>query len=492
MLLNITTTHRPATDMGYLLGKNPERLQTFSIPFGKAHVFYPQADDECCSVVLYADIDPVGLVRGRGEGDGVLAQYVNDRPYTASSFLSVAMARVFSSALSGRSRERPELALTAIPLQAHLPVIRCQAGEEKLRECFEPLGYQVDVMPIVLDAHFPQWGESGYFDLKLSATIRLSDLLMHLYVLLPAIDGSKHYYIGEDEVQKLIEKGRDWLLDHPQREWIMNRYLKRQRSLVHMALEKLLEDSPDVLLADEQALEEEADDVDVTAEGQETGGQEAVPQNDAATVNGEQALEKPLSLNAQRMNTVVDTLVAANVHSVVDLGCGEGRLLRHLLGKRQFEKLLGIDVSNIVLERAFSRLKLDRLPPMKRKRIELAQGSLTYRDARLQGFDAACAIEVIEHMDAERIPAFERALFEYAQPPMVIVTTPNVEYNARFEGLADDALRHKDHRFEWTRSEFERWANGVCERYGYRVEFVPIGQFDPEVGAPTQMGVFRR
>ncbi|KFN42550.1 3' terminal RNA ribose 2'-O-methyltransferase Hen1 [Arenimonas oryziterrae] len=463
MQLKIGTHHSPATDLGYLLSKNPDRHQSFDLPFGKAHVFYPEASPERCSVVLMVDVDPVGLVRGRGEGDGPLTQYVNDRPYTASSFLAVAIARVFSSAMSGDSKSRPELAASAIALDAEIPVLRCRGGEAKLRACFEPLGYVVETEALPLDDAFPDWGTSQYFRLRLTGTLRLADLLSHLYVLLPAIDGDKHYFIGDDEVLKLVDKAGTWLPTHPERDWIMTGYLKRRRSLVRDALAKLLN--------------EPEEEVEAQSEGRD---------------EGEQALERSLSLNEQRMADVERVLLASGVRSVVDLGCGEGRLLSRLLEHRQFERLLGIDVSNLSLERAADRLHLDRLPPLKRARIDLQQGSLTYRDARLTGFDAACAVEVIEHIDPQRLLAFERNVFEFAQPAVVLITTPNVEYNVRFERLEHGTLRHRDHRFEWTRAQFQEWAEGVCTRHGYRVEFLPIGPLDPALGPPTQMGVFSR
>lgn len=463
MQLLIRTTHNPATDLGYLLSKNPDRHQTFELAFGTAHVFYPEATPERCSVALVVDVDPVGLVRGRGDADGPLTQYVNDRPYTASSFLAVAIAQVFTSGMAGSSKARADLAATAIPLEANIPVLRCRAGSAKVLACFEPLGYAVDVQPLPLDETFPEWGESRYFRLHLRGTVRLSELLQHLYVLLPALDGDKHYYVGSDEVQKLLDKGGDWLAGHPERDWILANYLKRQRSLVREALGKLLAEPEEEVESSER--EKEA---------------------------GEQQLERSLSLNERRMATVEDVLVRSGAGSVLDVGCGEGRLLGRLLEHRQFRTILGIDVSAVSLERAAERLKLDRLAPMQRARIDLQQGSLTYRDARMTGFDAACAIEVIEHIDATRLTAFERTLFEFAKPQTVVVTTPNVEYNARFQNLPAGAMRHRDHRFEWTRAEFQAWAEGVSERHGYSVEFLPIGDVDPDLGPPTQMGVFSR
>lgn len=461
MQLAITTTHAPATDLGYLLSKNPERHQCFDLAFGRAHVFYPVATTACCTVVLMVDVDPVGLVRGRGDSDGPLAQYVNDRPYTASSFLAVAIAQVFSSGMSGSSKARAELAATAIPLEVEVPVLRCRAGAAKIRSCFEPLGYAVELTSLPLDATFEDWGASAYHAVRLRGLLRLSELLQHLYVLLPALDGDKHYYVGSDEVQKLIDKGGAWLATHPEREWIVGNFLKRQRSLVREALGMLLSTTDDTI--------------------------ESVQRdNDAA----EAGLERTIGLNEQRMSAVEDALLRCGAGSVLDVGCGEGRLLAGLLKHRQFHKLVGMDVSAVALERAAERLKLDRLPPMQRARIALEQGSLTYRDARMQGFDAACAVEVIEHIDPSRLAAFERTLFEYARPTHVVVTTPNVEYNARFPNLPAGRLRHRDHRFEWTREQFHKWTHGVCGRHGYTVEFHPIGAVDPHLGPPTQMAVF--
>ncbi|HSX60750.1 MAG TPA: 3' terminal RNA ribose 2'-O-methyltransferase Hen1 [Tahibacter sp.] len=302
MLLSISTTHRPATDLGYLLSKHPDRLQTVDLAFGQAHVFYPQADSERCTAALLLDIDPVGLVRGRGDGsEGPLAQYVNDRPYVASSFLAVALARVFRSALAGTSRGREELAQTPIPLDAEIAVLRSRGGEASIRDAFEPLGYRVELEPLPLDARFPEWGASPYWRVKLSGCLRLQELLTHLYVLLPAIDGDKHYFVGDDEVEKLLAKAGTWLAAHPQREWITSRYLKRRRSLVRSALARLLD--------------AEEDDIDSTEQAREAA---------------EERIERPMSLNEQRLGAVLAVLRQSGARRVVDLGCGEGRLLAHL------------------------------------------------------------------------------------------------------------------------------------------------------------------
>ena len=464
MLLTITSTYPPATDLGYLLHKNPSRAQSFELSFGHAHVFYPEAKAERCTAALLLDIDPIGLVRNRrgpgGEGYS-LEQYVNDRPYVASSFLSVAIAQVFGTALAGKCKDRPELAETAMPLQTKLSVVPCRGGEDILRRLFEPLGHKVSAQRLPLDENFPEWGESAYFTVELESNIRLSELLSHLYVLIPVLDDDKHYWVAEDEVEKLLRHGEGWLAKHPERELIARRYLKHQRSLAREALGRLAEeDIPDPDEAEQTHAAEEA------------------------------AVEKNISLAELRVGAVVAALKSSGAKRVLDLGCGEGRLLRALLKDKSFTEITGVDVSNRALEIAAQRLHLDQMSALQKEKIRLLNGSLTYRDKRLEGFDAAAVVEVIEHQDPPRLAAFERVLFEFAKPGTIVVTTPNVEYNVKFETLPAGKLRHKDHRFEWTRAEFQLWAYGIANRFGYIVRFLPVGPEDSSLGAPTQMAVF--
>src|SRR6266550_8691394 len=411
MLLTITTTHQPATDLGYLLHKNPGRLQTAELSMGKAHVFYPEATPARCTAALLLEVDPVALVRNRkrpGGDAGTLKQYVNDRPYVASSFLSVAIAQVFGSAMGGRSKDRPELAETPIPLEARIAVLPCRGGEALLRRIFEPVGYT----------------------------------------------------ITQDEVEKLLRLGADWLPSHPERELIVDRYLKHQRRLTRAALERLIE--------------EDVDDPDAVI----------------AACDAEELPEADMTLRDQRLGSVLAALKGSAASRVLDLGCGEGALLKPLLADQQFQEIVGMDVSMRSLEIAKERLNLERLPERQARRIKLLQGSLMYRDQRLQGYDAAAVMEVIEHLDPPRLAAFERVVFHFARPATVVVTTPNIEYNVKFPTLAAGHLRHEDHRFEWTRLEFQAWANRVGTEHQYAVRFLAVGSEDPEVGPPTQMAVF--
>ncbi len=465
MLLTLSTTRVPATDLGFLLHKNPARTQTFSLSFGSAHVFYPEVSDDRCTAALLLDVDPVALVRGTsGRKEGrTLAQYVNDRPYVASSFLSVAIAQVLGSALGGRSKERTELAASPIPLEARLDVVPSRGGEEFLRRLFEPLGYEIDIEPYPLDSTFPEWGESLYFSVTLKAVVRLADLLSHLYLLIPTLDSGKHYAFGSDEVEKLVRQGEGWLESHPEKETIVRRYLKGRRTLVQDALEQLTEtETPDL------------DEVEAQHDREE------------------EVVERKISLHEQRLGSVLAVLKGSGAHRILDLGCGEGRLLELLLKDKQFTNILGMDVSYRSLGIAQDKLRLERLPPMQRERISLIQGSLIYRDRRLEGYEAAAVVEVIEHLDLPRLNAFTRVVFEFARPQMVVMTTPNIEYNPKFETLAAGQFRHKDHRFEWTRAEFQAWVETLCLRFGYAARFLPIGPEDADVGAPSQMAVLEK
>ncbi|MBS0296795.1 MAG: 3' terminal RNA ribose 2'-O-methyltransferase Hen1 [Proteobacteria bacterium] len=456
MYLSVATTHRPATDLGFLLHKHPERLHEVELAFGKAWLLYPEATEERCEAALILDVDPIGLVRGRGQGDGLLDRYVNDRPYAASSFLSVALARSLRTAMSGTSKERPELAESEIPLEAVVTPLPARGGQALVRELFEPLGWTVELEPVEGE------GPTRYLTLRLKGRARLSALLNHLYVLIPVLDDDKHYWVGDDEVTKLLARGAGWLETHPSRELIAKRYLKHRSALAREALARL---APEAVESAE------------TREGR---------------VEPEAEIEKPLRLNDERMGAVVEALRASGAKVIADLGCGEGKLLVRLVKERWVERLFGVDAAVIDLERAAKRLKLHLAGGPPEGRVTLLHGALTYRDRRWAEADTAALVEVIEHLDVERLPALEQAMFGEARPATVVVTTPNAEYNALFPNLAPGAFRHPDHRFEWSRAEFRAWADRVCEAWGYTPEFSDIGPVDEALGAPTQMAVFRR
>ncbi|MFF9817981.1 3' terminal RNA ribose 2'-O-methyltransferase Hen1 [Streptomyces sp. NPDC014006] len=476
MFLTISTTgtaERPATDLGFLLHKHPEKAQAFSTSYGTAHVLYPEADAERCTAALLLEVDPVALVRrGKGKGrggapDAALAQYVNDRPYAASSLLAVALSSVFSSAMRGVCTARPERAAEPLPLCIDVPSLPARGGPGLVRALFEPLGWTVSAEPVALDSEFPEWGDSRYVRLVLqSQALTLSAALRHLYVLLPVLDDAKHYWVSADEVDKLLRAGEGWLPGHPEQKLITSRFLSRRWSLTRQAMERL-----------ELVRLAETDDADV----------EEIDNAVAAETEEE---EKPTPLAVQRRDAITAVLQETDAARVLDLGCGQGQLVQALLKDTRFTEIVGVDVSVRALTIASRRLKLDRMGERQAARVKLLQGSLAYTDTRLKGYDAAVLSEVIEHLDLPRLPALEYAVFGSARPRAVVVTTPNVEYNVRWESLPAGHVRHGDHRFEWTREEFRAWADAVAERHGYDVEFRPVGPDDPEVGPPTQMAVF--
>ena len=464
-----------ASDLGYLLHKHPARLHERSVSGGTARVFFTEADDARARAVLALDVDALGLAKKHrgGRGDGPLAQYVSDRAFVANSFLSVAMSKVYAQSMGGRSKERQDLAERALPFTARVVPVACGGGTDVARTLFEPLGYDVRAEPIASTA------AREVFALELSATVRLGALLRHLHVLVPVLDDAKHWWVDADEIETLLARGADWLADHPARALIARRALKRRRALADELLERLDAETAPV----EMPVGAPADaPVDVSAE----------PVGPAGGDGREGALERPIGLHERRLERVAEALRDAGARSVVDLGCGEGKLLQRLLRDGRFERLLGVDPSVHELARAAERLHLDDAGDALRERVALAPGSLSYADRAWRGFDAVALVEVIEHVDPERHGALELIVFGDARPATVVVTTPNRDYNARFERLPAGAFRHPDHRFEWTRAEFGSWCERVAGAHGYTVGIEPIGDVDEALGGPSQMATFAR
>jgi 3' terminal RNA ribose 2'-O-methyltransferase Hen1 len=463
MFLSITTTHKPTTDLGYLLHKHPDKFQTFELSVGKVHVFYSEKSEEKITVCILLDIDPIDMVRGArnlGNDSFALGHYVNDRPYVASSFMSVALSKVFSSAMNGNCKDKPELVDVKLPIEVTIAVIPApKGGEILIRKLFEPLGYNVELIRHPLDDKFPEWGDSKYFTLKLKNTIEVKKLLSHLYVLIPTLDNDKHYFVSQDEIEKLIKKGEGWLIDHPEKEQIIRRYLINLNSLSRQAMERL---------SDGEAIDDLNDELLEKSEFQ----------------------KKKETLHEKRIKVVVEKLLEYGAERVLDLGCGEGKLIRQLIKQKQFSEIVGMDVSYNELIKAKERLHFDEMSPKQKSRINLFQGSLTYKDKRLEGYDAAAVIEVIEHLDLNRLNAFERVIFEFAKPKTIIITTPNKEYNVMWEKIEQDDMRHDDHRFEWTRQEFSEWSKKIGEKYNYMIKLLPIGEEVEKIGAPSQMAIF--
>lgn len=473
MLITITLNPEPnsqydATVLSHLLRKRPERLQSFDLPVGTAHVYYPEYSPECTTAALLLEVDSIALVRNkRFRGDNsVLDFYVNDRPYVASSLFAVALSSVFGSAMTGLSQSHPEVASAALPLQINVPVVstRGRDGKDLATRLFTHLGWEVDQQPIALDEDFAPWGDSRYSTLTLTGTIPLHLALRQLYILLPVLDDSKHYWVNDDEAEKLARQSEGWLAQHPERELITYRYLAHQKDLVAMADAQI--DAGNAALA---------------------GGTIDVPTRENLAQNYPQP-----SLRVARADAVITALKDCSAHRVADIGAGPGALLRRLQKDQFFTKILGTDVSARSLEQAARLLRTDELADQDQQRITLLHSSVLYRDERLCGFDAVVLMEVIEHLEEHRLGALEDSIFNLASPTSVIVTTPNVEYNRLYPNLAAGTMRHEDHRFEWTRAQFAQWAEAVAANHGYRVEYRTVGEVSASAGSPTQMAIFRK
>ena len=473
-----------AGDLGFLLHKHPDRHQVFDVSSGQVHVLYPEVGPERCTVALLLEVDPDALSRLRGSRPDdafSLGQFVNDRTYATSSLLASAMHTVFRTAMAGRCEARQHLADAPLDLEVAVPALTCRGGTDLARRLLEPLGWRVDARPIVLDPEQPAWGQAPYADLHLRGALRLADALSHLYVLVPVLDDAKHHWVTTDEVDKLVRAGSGWLADHPERALITRRYLKHQQSLVVDAAARLEEIDA-------------VDDADGAAAGEVSHGTPAPAPPPGSSVPGTDAAAV-VPLWRLRRDAVLAALRAAGASTVADLGCGEGRLVAALLDDPRTTRVLGVDVSARELARAERNLRLERRGDRERARVQLLQGSAVHRDDRLVGLDAIVLSEVVEHVDPERLPALVDAVFAAARPATVVVTTPNVEHNARYVregGLAPGQLRHADHRFEWTRQQMRSWAEAVGADHGYAVALSGVGEDDPDLGAPTQMAVLTR
>ena len=455
MLLSITTTHTPATDLGYLLHKHPDKIQNFEITGGTAYVMYPEATEERCTCALIVDIDPIALVRGKpgSKNAGLVRDYVNDRPYTANSITASAMSDVFRSALNGRCVAREALVQTPIDLKASIASVRLSAGVERIERLWSALGYDTTVEPLDGNAEEAKYGKITIASSKHT----LAQMLSQMSVLIPAIDGRKHHFVSASDIEVLVRRGQDWLGEHPDREWVSRRFLNRQQTLAEAALERLVP--------------EEADEDSETGEARAQSHTLRVP------------------LQKARIEAVRARLLERGATRIVDVGCGEGDLIRALVKEPQVVEVIGVDASTTALERAERRVR--RLPEQHKNKMKFVHAPAGAIDERWSQCDAIAVVETIEHIDPENWEPVERCIFEIARPKTVVVTTPNREYNPVY-GIAPDKRRHRDHRFEWTREEMRTWCENTAKRYGYEVEVEGIGTIDPEHGSPTLMGVFAR
>lgn len=474
MLLRISVrgdSSRPATDLGYVLAKNPfSLLKPFSVPFGQARVFFPQAREDFCSCALYIEMDPIGVVRSASPS---LDEYVNDRPFVFGSFGAVAMSKVFSSAINGKCGDRPELVEAEWDFEVSVAAIRSPRGVSFVHDLFAPFGWTVACRNWQYEgAYLPETQDSAYQTLTLVGRSTIKRLLQALYVLLPVLDGSKHYDVEDAEVLKLLKHGSEWLPTHPERRRIVSRYLGHRPEL-----RKKADAALEALLPPQDELEEQI-------------VVDAGPSPDAEVERG--------GLNGKRIKAVSAQVMKFNPLSVLDIGCGSGRLLETFIG--EVPTLIGLEIDAVQRDRAgrwmskkrravakAREIDIDTLP-----KVEIIAGSVTLRNPALKDIDVVTLVEVIEHVEPWELPRLEANIFGHIRPRAVVVTTPNRLYNVQY-GLEEGELRHHDHRFEWTSGEFFAWATRVAKDYGYEwTSSSGIGDHAEDLGYPTNMVVLER
>ena len=454
VLLLLTTTRRPATDLGRLLALESGEVHEFAVPGGIATLHLPEVSAHRCTAAVFLEWHHRGSDLGDDQaGAGGRAPVP---AHVTSDMLADAVSLVFRNALAGASGHRyPHLLRAALPLEIVIPQFPCQAGVHLAERLFGPLGWRVLVDPVLLDARHPEWGDTGHSALTLRGTISLADAVTHLSVLLPVlVNGNKGRLAPEGRIGRLLRPYCDWLTRHPERQLIMGSYQKRRGA----SLVRTTDASPKAV---EMA---HAVRPTVVREG----------------------------LAVERLEAVLAALARTSAERVIDLGCGTGVLLARIAQDSRYTEVVGVDDAAQALELARRRLQLELLPERQRSRIKLLQLSILRRDNRLIGFDAAILMEVIEHFDPFRLPALVINIFGHARPGTVIVTTPNLEHTLRYPGPTRSGLRHDDHRFEWSRQEFAAWVADASQRYGYVGRIQGVGTCDPQVGHPTQLAVFTR
>lgn len=438
MLLTVICKDQNARDLSWLLRKRPERFQSFHLPFGAAYVFFPRYLPDLASVCLLLEVEGEKLNELYKARDGEF-QYVNPRRFLSGSLLSSAIAKVFSSALSGERGERPELAAREYNLEARIANFSCRLKPEYIEKIFSPLGYDVRTEPVGTDIYD---NISGVYNLTLTGRTTLQNLLSQLFILLPVFDGQIHFWIGESRLEKFIRLGQNWLPDHPEKRLIIGEYFWPAPAL----------------------------------------------KKDALTFFGATSDEsgREPNLNSVRLEKITELLLAQGAKSVVDLGCGTGALLARLAAEKKFTKLAGLDISAKNIESARKKLASPGKPL---REEDLFVGSLTYPDKRIAGYDAAVLCEVIEHFEPERMDLVMTNILGYARPKLLVVTTPNKTYNPVYN-LGASETRHPDHRHEFDEAEFLSFCANFSAKFAYRFEFFAIGDREPEIGAPTLGGIF--
>lgn len=497
MQLAIKATGEGAKMLSFLLSKNPQNLYDRSEKGYRVRLTYTVFTDTEVEAVLIVTPDPVELVKNSPDVYDI-TQYINDREFVTSSLFCSYARSALGTALNGRPKEEySEWVNHAFNLTISFGPVASDLPDAVINDLFEYLGYEVTIERGQADYRFQLKERSSARFISISGLSTVQAALKQLFVLIPVLDNYKHYYLSEQEIDKLQRYGEGWLDRHPLRELIIKRSLRFQDLIDQAALiygDKRWEQPAEgynvwkpAVGREEIAKTAEIKGIEELEELEELDGID-----EAERLDGESARESApfVSLNEQRYQAIVK--IVENIpakQTLVDFGAGEGKLSVRLGFIPGVKEILAVEPTERAQLRAIERFDKAARREAFVKPIPV-WGSLFYYDERLRCKDVMILCEVIEHIDEYRLPGTMECLFKEYQPKTLIVTTPNAEYNAFYQ--MPEKMRHKDHRFEWTRQEFSEWCNGWANLYPYEVQIEGIGDQTEEYGQPTQTAIFTR
>jgi len=436
MLLTLTTDAERQSGLLNALGVTTGGMRTVQLPSGTATLFLSSASQTESAVSVLVEASRVA--GGRRGSSAEQAPYPAPGPGHAAITVLEACEGLLPAEDDGE----------VIPLRLTVPGVACDGPWA--RKLLEPLGYEVALRPA---------DTGGIGTLLVSARTTVPRLLRHVCALLPALDDGLGLTIDSAGLAALADRVRRWLDGHPLLDLVLSRYASPPPLPTRQSLAPLLEED----LLDLDASMVSADAVEASA-------------------------DRAMGAEPARQAAILDLLRTNSARRVALFGIGDGVLVHRLAGDPDVDLLTIADPSTEALARVAGYVSPDTIG----HHVILIQSSPLYRDERLQGCDAIILREVIEHTHPERLRTLERCVLEAAAPRMVIVTTPNADLNPRWPSLCANGRRHPDHRFEWGREAFSRWAQRLAGQTGCVAEVVPVGPEDAELGAPTLMGVFRR
>ncbi|MCK1992095.1 3' terminal RNA ribose 2'-O-methyltransferase Hen1 [Peribacillus muralis] len=445
MQLTINASGNNVKAISYLLSKNPNNLYERKHKGHVVRLFYSTFTETEMEATIFVTPDPIELVKNTANSYDI-THYINDREFAVSSIFCSLIRSALGTALNGQPKEEhAEWVNHPFSFQFDFGPVVSTLSDNQLRELFEPIGYEVSITRPDIQYSFDMKDRSSTRTVSLKGLKTLQEGLRHLFVLIPVIDNYKHYYIDEKEIDKLERYGEGWLDDHPMRDFIY------RQSLRFKEVYSIVENKKPEMKKDDK--------------------------------------ESKVRLNDLRYEKIFDTVSQMHPSSVVDFGSGEGKLSVRLGFIEGVKEILAVEPSQSATLKALGRF--DKVKDKEKFVIpKPLWGSLFYYDEELKNKDVIILCEVIEHIDEHRLPKVMDTILQDYQPRALILTTPNREYNEVYD--MEDALRHNDHRFEWTRAEFQQWCTARNHDDSYDLRFEGIGEEHVTQGCPTQMCVFER